>query len=333
MSTLMPARQVGEYTGIAFDPAAGITILDPPAPGPGNWMGACDVIRDADSGAYYLYARTRRAADPADPDQRGSRIGIYRSEDGVAFQQIWSEHRSRFDTPSMEKASLSILKDGRHRLYLSYESSGGYWQIDLLEADSFENLDASKRRTILAPSDVGSHQVKDPTAVDYDGAVLLYANYGVSDGGEAAGLAVSEDGDTFQWHGRVLEESAAGCWDCWSSRATGVVRVGASWYMFYDGARARNECFEEQSGVAVGDSPLAFSRLTVEGPLAPGEPRGEVVYNSGRTFASVGGCRYLAPIAAPDGLSFHFYYEWTRPDGSHEVRMSRSAIGLQSVVL
>lgn len=329
----MPARHVGEHTGIAFDPAAGVTVLDPPAAGPGNWTGACDVIRDAKSGSYYMYARTRRAADPADPDQRGSRIGVYKSDDGIAFRQIWSEHRSSFDTASMEKASLSILKDGRRRLYLSYESPGGYWQIDLLEADSFENLDASSRRILLTPADVGSYQVKDPIAIEYDGVVLLYANYGVSDGGEAAGLAVSEDGYTFRWHGRVLEESAAGRWDCWSSRATGVVRVGASWYMFYDGAGARSECFEEQAGVAVGDSPFAFSRLTVEGPLAPGEPRGRVVYNSGRTLASVGGCRYLTPIAAPDGFSYLFYYEWTRPDGSHEVRMSRADISPNTALL
>lgn len=304
-----------------FDPADGKTVLAPPERGPGNWVGACDVIFDDSAGHFYLYARTRRPKNRADPDQRGARCAIYHSRDGHTFIEIWSAHRSQFGTASIEKGALLVLPDGRHRLYLSYECPDGRgWQIDLLEADSFAALDPAHRQTVLTPADVGAGHIKDPVVALAGGLTLLYANYSVPGGGEAAGLAVSADGVRFEWQGRVLPQSPEAAWDAWTARATGILYAHPAWYLFYDGAAAPSECYEEQTGVAVGFSPDRFTRLTPDAPLAPGSPRGPIRYDEDRILPSVGGVRYLTPIVAKNRILY--YFEWTRPDGSHELRVA-----------
>lgn len=304
----------------ALHPARSKTVLEPPALAPGNWAGACDVILDDREGNFYLYARTRRPRDPNDPEARGARAAILQSRDGHTFHEVWNVHRTQLGTRSIEKGSLLILPDGRHRLYLSYECpDGAGWQIDLLEGNSFASLDIAGRRTVLRPADVGAGHVKDPIVLLAGGLTLLYANYALPNGGEAAGLATSADGVLFEWFGRVLPASPDGCWDTWTSRATGILYTAPVWYLFYDGAGNPGECYEEQMGVAVGFTPYAFVRLTPNGPLVPGAARGGLRYDGGRILPSVGGIRYLSPILGKNRLLY--YYEWTRPDGSHELRV------------
>ncbi len=318
------ARNAKLLETIAFDAEKGVTVLEPVDFQPGNWIGAADVIFDANTQNFYLYARTRKPANPADPMQRGSFCAIYAGKDGVSFEPIWTAGSSLFDSVSVEKGSLLILPDGTHRLYISYESPGGRgWQIDMLEADSFQELDAAYRLSVLTPDIADSYQIKDPKALYIDGNILVFANYGVDDGGEAAGLAISNDGINFEWVGRVLPASSPGSWDCWSSRMTGVLKMEDYWLLFYDGAALRSECFEEQSGLAFGYSPENFRRLTVDGPLNPGVRSDEVAYINGRCKPAVGGMRYLTALAVEDTI--YYYYEWTRPDGSHELRVSQSS--------
>ena len=227
---------------------------------------------------------------------------------------------SEFGSGSLEKGSLLITPDGWHRLYLSYECPGGSgWQIDLLEAITYRELDAARRHTVLAPADAGAGHVKDPIALTAGGLTLLYANFSVPGGGEAAGVATSADGRRFQWMGRVLPESPAGAWDAWTSRATGILYANPAWYLFYDGAADPGQCYEEEMGVAVGFSPFSFTRLTPDGPLVPGAPRGGIRYDNDRILPAAAGVRYLTPIVAKNRILY--YYEWTRPDGAHELRV------------
>ncbi|NLC55435.1 MAG: hypothetical protein GX774_01180 [Armatimonadetes bacterium] len=309
-----------------FDPADGKTVLAPPAAGPGCWSGASDVVFDDRAGRFYLYARTRWPKDPDDPEPRGARCAIYDSRDGHTFTEIWSARSTQFDADALEKGSLLILPDGRHRLYLSRECPGGQgWQIDLLEAETFAALDPARRQPVLTPTEVGAGQVKDPVVVLAGGLTLLYANVSVPGGGEATGLAVSADGVRFEWRGPVLPPGMSGAWDCWTARATGVLYAAPAWYLFYDGAAAASECDEEQTGVAVGFTPERFTRLTPEGPLAPGAPRGGLRYDGDRILPSIGAVRYLTPILAKNRILY--YFEWTRPDGSHELRVADYDLG------
>lgn len=320
MSLLTPELGLRRYGALpAFDPARGRTVLEPPGAGPGNWVGACDVIFDDRDGRFYLYVRRRRPKNPGDPDERGFSCAILESRDGHQFRQIWSAHRSQFGAASVEKGSLLIRPDGWHRLYVSYEAPGQGWQIDMLEAVSFADLDPTRRYTVLRPEDAGARSVKDPTVALAGGLTLMYANASVPDRGEAAGLAISPDGVHFQWQGRVLPASPEGAWDGWTARATGVLYANPSWYLFYDGAADASQCCEEQMGVAVGFAPNAFTRLTPAAPLAPGAPRGALRYDNARTVPSTSGVRYLTPIVAKNRILY--YYEWTRPDGAHELRV------------
>jgi hypothetical protein len=77
---------------------------------------------------------------------------------------------------------------------------------------------------------------------------------------------------------------------------------------FYDGSAARDEDTEEKLGVAVSFDLVRWRRLSEEGPwlVSP---------------HATGSLRYL-DVLERDG-EWWLYYEYARPDGSHELRLSR----------
>lgn len=122
--------------------------------------------------------------------------------------------------------------------------------------------------------------------------------------GSLSGLATSRHGISSHWRGAVLEPSP-GRWDGYTARLTTALRSADGWIGFYDGSTLEGN-YEERCGVAFSDDLVRWRKATPNGP-AIGSASG------------AGGVRYVDIVEMPRG-DRRAYYEWTRPDGSHELR-------------
>ena len=320
----MIGRKIFSYLPL-FNPEEGITIVEPLNPGRGWWAGAPSVIYDESEKAFYLYYRLRKPRELG----RGAICVIARSEDGIKFEEIWRAKKEDFNSPSIEKSALFISPDGKRRLYISYvDSETNKWRVDMLEGDSFESLDPSKRRKIFTPEDIGVEGVKDPFVIMIGGVYFMILSYAPTPPGvteelkkkmhETAdvyntgitkshtGLAVSVDGVNFTWLGDIFSPREEG-WDSYASRISTLIHMPPAFIAFYDGSASVEENYEEKTGLAVTFDLRNFIRLTVDGPILTSP------------HAS-GSLRYLDAVAVDGKL--YCYYEYARSDGSHELRLN-----------
>jgi hypothetical protein len=290
-----------------FDPEAGTTILEPDAPGPGNWVGCPSVLYDTERERILLTYRLRRPRGGPPPD-RGYECRIAESSDGVHFTDLWSVTKDAFSTTSMERSNLQRGPGGSWLLYVSYESpDDGRWRIDVLEADSPGAFDPASARAVLTPAGTATDAVKDPYVVRVGSEYRMYVSTFLTAAGPApTSLAVSRDGIAYRWLGEVLGVGTG--WDRYQARLSGILRTGGTWLGFYDGSASAAEDTEERLGLAVSEDGRCWERISVEEPwlVSP--------------HAS-GSLRYLDALEL-DGSRW-LYYEVARPDGSHELRLSR----------
>ncbi|MHB8645441.1 MAG: hypothetical protein ACYDAR_06600, partial [Thermomicrobiales bacterium] len=120
------------------------------------------------------------------------------------------------------------------------------------------------------------------------------------------GLATSDDGVHWQWNGSILEPRD-GWWDSYAARLNSVIYAPPVWIGFYDGSASVAENYEERCGVAYSMDLRVWQRASLTRPVIG--PNG-----------GPGSVRYVEAVQGPDWV--RYYYEWTRPDGSHELRTS-----------
>lgn len=298
-----------------FDPEAGITIAAPGGRGPGEWAGAPGAA--VADGVVHVSYRLR-----APPPHRGHTVVIARSHDGIRFERVWQMSRDAVAALSIERCAI-VRTDGAWRLFVSFVANEDRrWRIEAIDADTIEHLDPRSRRPVLLADEIGVAAVKDPWIRRPGGVWHLFASFGplpsgagselhaagdaLSTGRTASmtGLATSTDGSRWEWRGAVLAPSA-GRWDDHTTRLTTAMPAGDGWLGFYDGSRVE-ENYEERCGIAFSDDLVRWRKATVNGPVIG-------------TASGAGGVRYLDVCEMPDGTS-RAYYEWTRPDGSHELR-------------
>jgi len=318
---LIRADEAASFDLPPFDPESGTTMFRPEGTGSGWWVGAPGGFWDGSS--FYLAFRTRQP-QPV----RGGLFQIARSDDGERFEVIASIRKEDIGTSSIERGALLQTDDGGWRLYVSFvDPVDGRWRIDLLETDSPDRFDASRRRPILTAADIGGEGVKDPWICRVGSTWHMIASYVPSAEGNVAveqmhathdiyntgtsksltGLATSEDGLAWTWHGAIFEPSAGG-WDAYAARINTVFRQDGRFVALYDGSRNVSENYEERCGVAVSTDLRTWRRVSVEGP-AVGPDGGP------------GSVRYAEAVQGEEWI--RFYYEFTRPDGSHELRTVR----------
>ncbi|TDE11181.1 hypothetical protein [Jiangella asiatica] len=303
-----------------FDPERGTTVVEPLGSGPGWWAGAPSALWSG--GRFYLSYRLRRPRP-----ERGGSTHIAVSDDGVRFETIWTAQKEEFDTPSIERSALVHVADRHWRLYVSYvDAADGRWRIDLLEGAAPDRFDPRQRRPVLTAADIGAEGVKDPWVARRDGGWQLLASYvdapphGTGDRSDlhgtmdvfttglttsSTGIATSDDGLTWRWAGAVLTPSAGG-WDSYTARLTSVVATADGWLGFYDGCGGVEQNYEERCGLVIGDGADHWSRASAR--PAVGAPGG------------TGTVRYVEAVQTTAWI--RFFYEFTRPDGSHELRTS-----------
>jgi hypothetical protein len=263
------------------------------------------VLDDGDR--TWLAYRLRRPRGGAAPD-RGHECRIAESADGVVFRDVWSVTKGAFRSTSMERFCLRRAGDGSYRLYVSYEHpADGRWRIDVVEAEAPDAFDVSRARTVLTPAATGTDAVKDPYVVRVGDEWWMFVSTFLTAAGPApTSLATSSDGVRFDWHGTVLDVGAG--WDRYQARLGSVARVEDGWVGFYDGAASAAEDTEERLGLAVSRDLRRWERMSA------GEPWLVSPHASGSL-------RYVDAVERAGEL--WLYYEYARPDGSHELRLSR----------
>jgi hypothetical protein len=308
-----------------FDPEAGVTVRDPLGEGAGWWAGAPSCLYDPADERFYLYYRYRKPRDLG----RGVDCRIAASEDGLVFDDLWGATKEQIDTQSMEKSAIIRGPQGQWRLYLSFVDTDGRWCIMLCEADSIDGFDVSGRIPILDADACGAEGVKDPCVYNIGGLwhmIVSYAPTPVAVTDEVrgvmhatgdvyntgatkshTGLAISEDGLEWEWSGDILSPPDAG-WDQYCTRIGSVLHMPPAFIGFYDGSASVEDNYEEKAGMCISTDLRCWERITKSGPfvLSP---------HAQRTI------RYIEVVPREDAL--YYYYEYTRPDGSHELRANR----------
>ena len=316
-----------------FDPTKGRVIAEPEAEGEGYWTGAPSVLRDGDTGVFYLCYRRRRPRG-VEPD-RGYETIIASSNDGLDFREILRVEKSALDSTSIEKCSLLRGLDGQFRYYISYvDSADQRWRTDVVVGDDPAALDVSTRREVFTAQRASRFQeapvegVKDPAAYIIGRVYYLFLSYVEGHSTDEAkrcemhstsdvyntgilpaptAYATSIDGISFRWHGRCLPVGDEGSWDGYQSRLGSIFRHGDVWYGFYDGSLSHHENYEEKFGLAQSADCVNWRRITESRPLVTVPWR-------------TGSVRYTDAVRVEGDI--YYYYEVVRPDGAHELRCS-----------
>lgn len=308
-----------------FDPEEGVVVREPLGEGKGWWAGAPTAIYDDETSKFYLYYRLRKPRELG----RGVECRIAHSEDGLHFEDIWAATKEQINTPSVEKSCLVKKPDGGFRLYLSLVGPDNKWRIEMTEAARPAEFDPSQRVVTLTPGDIQAEGVKDPVVVNIGGLWHMLVSYAPSPQqttnelhqqmhatGDVyntgitkshTGLAISNDGLRWSWEGDILSPPAEG-WDAYCTRIGAVLYVPPVFVGFYDGSASVVENYEEQAGLAISFDLRHWQRITTSGPFV----------------ASPYGCiRYIEALELEGNI--FYYYEYTRADGSHELRGNRVA--------
>jgi hypothetical protein len=317
---------------LIFNPEEGRVIREPMGSGEGWWAGAPGAFYDQETRRFYLTYRYRRPRG-VHPD-RGGEFLIAESADGVEFHDVWRLTKDRLNSPSIERGCLRRLEDGCWRLWIGYvDPQDNRWRIDGMEAGSTVDFDPAQRRRVFTAPELGVEGVKDPWVFAEGLALWMIASFAArAPGAESAsdrelhhhadaydtglirahtGLAVSVDGENWQWLGPILEARGPSPegewpWDGYSSRIACLLRTGNCYTAYYDGAFGVQNHYDEQTSLAVSFDLRRWTRLTPEEPLL-------------RSPHDTGCCRYFDILETAQGR--FIYYEYGRPDGSHELRV------------
>jgi hypothetical protein len=249
---------------------------------------------------------------------RGGRCAVAVGGDGITFEEVWTADKEAFAASSIEVGNPIRSPDGDWRLYISYEVAGArYWRIDLVRGNSLENLNVQGRRTVFQPSDFGFRSLKDPVVYLRDGRWWVYlagparerlsrkAEQVFASPLDATLLGRSDDGLYFSELEWAFEAPGTDTWHGRRARINSVISTDNGWLALYDGGRTFYDTYEEWCGLAWSDDGTRFERLEQEEPWV----------------RSPYGCvRYVFALERPSAI--YFYYEFTRVDGSHDLRVS-----------
>ncbi|MBI2298193.1 MAG: hypothetical protein HYU66_04450, partial [Armatimonadetes bacterium] len=135
------------------------------------------MFHDADTRLFYLTYRLRQPRPV-----RGGITRIAMSCNGIAFQDIWECRKEQLDSESIERCALMKGLDGVWRWYVSYvDPETSQWRTDVVEADSPEQLDVTRRRKVFVSADLeGVEGIKDPYLIVLGRLYYMVSSIGLS---------------------------------------------------------------------------------------------------------------------------------------------------------
>lgn len=301
--------------------AAGNVIREPVGAGSGYWVGCPGVFYEPVEKAHYLTYRIRRPRGV--PPERGGEVGILRSTDLKHFEDVWKMTKDQINSASIERSALYRGADGQWRYYTSFvDPADGRWCVSFIKAGGVGKLKVTDMKRLFSAGDLKLEGVKDPWVfrVGHTYHMLLsvavptqttsagsHSTLDIYNTGEclsATGLATSLDLDSWDWQGVVFTPEP-GAWDCYCRRINSILPLNGWYYAFYDGSASHQENYEEKCGLAISTDLLNWRALTPEGPLWTSP------------YAS-GSIRYLDAQSIEGKV--RIFYEFSRPDGSHDMR-------------
>lgn len=307
-------------------PEEGKTVFEPEGTGPGNWVGAPKVVYDSKEGKFYMYHRVRKPLGQG----RGVKARISESKDGRNFKVVTEGTKEQLNAESLEAGS--IIRDpatGNWRLYISYQPKGkSSWQVGMVESDSPDDFDFLKHRTVMLPDDYGLYSLKDPAVYIVGGQYYAYVSVDQEGryetverngkevrrplGFDSSGLLTSPDGKYWRDFRYVLEsgKGVAGERGHYKARLNSLIWLSPLFIGFFDGGDTFYDNFEEWAGIATSHDLENWKRVSRDGPWVK-SPHGCV--------------RYMDAIKHEGKI--YYYYEYTREDGSHEIRVSVEGLG------
>lgn len=311
-----------------FDLADSKVVIEPTGNEKGYWVGASGLAYDDESKTYFLVYRVREPRPV-----RGGICRIAESKDGIHFTTILEIKKEELASDSIEKSAILKHSDGSWSLYISYvDPEDKRWKIDHAKAQHPSEFQISDLKPILTAASTNTEGVKDPFAFYLDNKVYLLVSYATglatpSDGEKhdmhatgdiyntgltksCSGLAVSKDGENFEWLGDVFSPTDSG-WDQYASRLNSFIYRAPFYLGLYDGSAKVEENYEERTGLAVSLNLTDWHRLTPDGPHIESPHQ-------------TGSIRYMYPIDHGDHVML--YYEFTRADGAHEIRVNKILI-------
>lgn len=300
---------------LAFDPTHGTVIRTPAGRGYGYWVGGHKVSYDPHSGLFALFYRERAPLELG----RGGSCAVALSTDGIDFSTVWTADKADFDATSIEVGHVVRHDPGEWRLYVSYERAvSRQWRIDMIAADQPANFIAQTRRTVLEPGDYGLTMIKDPWVIrGEDGSYDLFAAVPARTGPTVRGdvitagpidatvVAHSADGVYFPTLEYVFEAAGDDSWHGRRGRLDCLFPYEGGWAGTFSGGRTMYDNYEEWCGLVTSPDRRTITRVPTPGPWV----------------VSPHGCvRYVWGLVV--GGKVYFYYEHTREDGSHDLRVS-----------
>ena len=297
---------------LRFDASQGVVVREPPGTGYGNWVGG-KVSFDAGTGRFVLFYRERRPLEQG----RAGRCAVAVSDDGIRFTDVWEASKEDLNANSIEEGHCLRVGDMWH-LYVSYEIAGtSTWRIDVMQADDPASFSAQARRTVLSPTDFGLPWIKDPYVLPVDDELWLYAAVPARQGSVVDGdvinaapmdatiRSVSADGLYFPGLEYAFEAPGDDSWHGRRARLNSVIPWDEGYRGVYDGGRTFYDHYEAKAGLAWSDDGISWTRISADNGPWLSSPHGSV--------------RYVCGVIAGENL--HLYYEYTREDGSHDLRV------------
>jgi hypothetical protein len=170
---------------------------------------------------------------------------------------------------------------------------------------------------VLQPTEYGLEYIKDPFVYASESGYRLYAAVPARQGPKTIGdrvqagpldatvLAVSEDGLIFPSIEYVFEAPGDNSWHGRRARLSSLIPWEDGYLATWDGGRTYYDNYEEWCGLALSPDGTKFERIDTGGPWVV-SPHGAV--------------RYVYALRIDERV--FFYYEYTREDGSHDLRVS-----------
>jgi hypothetical protein len=300
-------------------------VREPVAPGAGYWAGAPGAFYDASEMIWHLTYRIRRPRGV--PPDRGGETKIARSADLKSWEDVLTITKDQFDSPSIERCALRKGPDGLWHYFVSYvDPADNRWCVSHITARDISALDPKSRRPLFTAQPLGLEGVKDPWICETAGTFYMLLSVAVPtqktstqshstadifNTGECVSttaLAISTDLNKWEWKGVILKPEP-GQWDQYCRRINSAIPIGKSLLGFYDGSAGHHENYEETCGMAVSSEWLNWQSVTPNGPA----------------FTSPNGSKSLRYVdVQPAGEDVFLFYEFARPDGSHDLRLAKS---------
>lgn len=299
-------------------------VREPVGSGQGYWSGAPGAFYEVEERAWYLTYRIRRPRGI--PPDRGGEARIARSTDLDSWEDVWSITKDKVSSSSIERCALHKGPDGLWRYFISYvDPADDRWCVSVMSAREIKDLNSGECRPVFKAAEFGLEGVKDPWIFKASGKFHMLLSVAVPtpktnadshstkdifNTGEctsATALATSTDLEKWDWSGLVFSPGPGG-WDKYCRRINSFIPTVDGYAAFYDGSASHAENYEERTGIATYSDLQDWTTQTPEGP-ALASP------NASGSF------RYVD--AQITGDHTHIFYEFARPDGSHDLRLAR----------